>query len=489
MSTSHTHAVVDANGAEWIEAEVLLVPVDGALHGLHDLHLRSTGEREELPDAVLGLSPIDALNHYEESTAALLAQIAISDVSFARDLIDSVDAFGRDEQSIDGLEGVLATCVLKIDGDDVRGSVDRAAGLIRDLGVSESLGGGRGASHAVDAAHKVVADLGAEALHEFGRHSGADAVAALRDGLSAPTGADGGAGSSALQIFGGLLTMAVGALVSTLVPPVGAALEAVGAATFAHGLDALHHPHQPQHGGGASPAGAGADHGMPFKVTETHYEKTTTHPDGSVTTEKFTSHTTEGIAVQAHPKGSPHGGEDKIWDDAGGFDETGRPVPINPLAVLMCQLDEPQPGEDGKVLLDILPLLGPLGEVVDAGGFAVYASYVASDAVRLEALETVVHEVVEGVPLEARCTWSRDQTTDRAARDLQLRLGHGDQGLIVEVPGDGLAWTGPLTVRKSTGTGDEALVPFEALSPRHRAIASDGVESLRALVDRVSVVH
>jgi hypothetical protein len=489
MSNSHVEPILDSAGDEWIQAEVLFVPVDNALNVLRDLHLRSTGGRDGLSAAVLDLSPIEAFNHYEESTAALLAQISISDASFARDLIDSVDAFGRNKQSIEGLEGVLATSALKIDTDDVAGSIDKAASLIRDLGISPSLGGGRGATHTVDAVHKVTADLGPQALQNFADQAVGAGLEALREGLGVPAGDGGGAGGAGLEIFAGLFTLAVGALVSAFVPPVGAALEATGAALLSHGISELQHPHQPHQGGGHPPAGGEAAHGAPFKITETHYEKTTTHPDGSVTTEKFSTHTTEGIAVQAHPKGAPHGGEDKIWDDAGGTDESGRPIPINPLAVLMCPVDEPQPGEEGKIPLDIMPLLGPLGEMRDSGGLTFYDSFVSSEAVQLE---TVVYDFVDdgGVAATRRgtITWKTDQGLNRTAGQLEVVVRRGEADLIVTVPGSQLAQpdASGVMVRRSSGAGEGTLIAVEELPPVERAIVSGAADELQALIARVT---
>lgn len=475
MSDTQVEPVLDAAGNEWIQAEVLFVPVETAFEVLQDLHLRSTGEREGLSEAVRDLSPTEAFNHYEEANAALLAQISISDASFARDLINSVDAFGRSRNSIEGLEGVLATSALKMDTADVGGSIDiggsidKAAGLMRDFGVSASLGGGLGVTHAVDAGHQVSGNLGSQTLQNFAERAATEGVTALREGL----GEGGGDAGGALTVFAGLLTMAVGALASAFVPPVGAALEAAGAAAVAHGIGQLQHPH---HDGG---------HGAPFKITETHYEKTTTHPDGTVTTEKFSTHTTEGTAVQAHPKGKPHGGEDKIWDDAGGFDESGQPIPINPLAVLTCYVGEPQPDEDGRIPLDIMPSLGPLGEVLDPGGFTYYDSLVSSDAVQLTALETVVYDAVDGTPLQATIPWNADRGSSRTVGETKVVIGGGSTDFTVTLTEE-QGQPGPLTVHRGTGAAEGALVAIDELPQVDRAIVSHAVEETQALIERTT---
>lgn len=409
----NTVSVSQGPAAELVLAEAVVVDPEVAWTGLQELHRRALGETGDfrLP-GIAEMSPIQAFDAYERADAVALAQIGVFPAEFADGVVTSIDAFAREHGSLDGLEGLLLSASLAAAGLDLPGgeaALDaqgtgagaRAYDLLRDLGVPEVLGGGRGVSHILDAGTGQLADVARDRLEGFVSSATHDATHELRSlvGSAASEAADaaGAAGGSggAFALFRGLVELAAGAVCTLVYPPAAPLLLADGAAHTISGLSTLAHGEgahgaPPAHGAAPSAPSAPApgtstsapptpahpgthapDRGHsapPFTTTYEVHTRTIRYPDGTTVEERRETYTTTGIATEVRPK--DHGGSaDRLWDDTGGGfdDESGRPRPINPLATLLCPPHPDGPDEPNSPLA--LPKVGPDGRLESFGAY------------------------------------------------------------------------------------------------------------------------
>jgi hypothetical protein len=259
-----------------VPGEVYTAAPDVAWAGLQDLHRRALGQSDGFSiDAVGDLTEQQALEAYEGSLGSILGQLSITSPSFSASVLDSLNQYGYEHKSLDGLEAPFISTIFGVQESGLDTQVlDDAMGLWDELGgLPSQLGGGAGSTPLLDAAAHKVTNAGREALDEIFGSSGAGARSSagfdrlaqlfdrpIQDGSSTPGAARTGGGGSGSGFWAGFLGV-VGAAVSLVAPKVGAAIELgaaiIGAVKSATHDDAHAAPAHPTDATGRAPAGSG----------------------------------------------------------------------------------------------------------------------------------------------------------------------------------------------------------------------------------------
>jgi hypothetical protein len=369
-----TSSVTGSGELAFVQGSARLLPPEIAWGGVQDLYRRATGWAE--PFSLKGLDQLDpdqALESYQRTTGAVLAQLAVNGPEFAGYVVDTIADFANEAGSLDGLDGPLLTAMLQGSGGDLGLEPwERGLDLFSRHGVPET-GGGDHASWVFDGADGRLTDVTPDEVKHVVQNpvdAGMDFMHDLfhrRD----TGGSDSGDGdhSGADHIVLGVFLMAAGAAATLVFPPAAAPLEAAGLAQVAVGVDeAVDEVTSGTDSHGE--AGRGSHHTRTTRSTTTHTSQTHHYADGTVVHTRTQTTTTRHVVVDVK-KGS--GGEDSDKAPETGYDPwQGAPGGLDP----DCWIPEGDGlasiahfvGED-TFFLEGLPSLADDGVVLDAGMF------------------------------------------------------------------------------------------------------------------------
>lgn len=389
-----TSSVTASGELAFVEGAVQLLPPADAWAGLQDLHRRAVGWAEpfSLLDSLTSATPEQALEAYERAVGSVLAQLSVNGPDFAGEMIDSIHEFAGGVGSLDGLDGPLISAMLRAsDGPAGLDSFQMGCDIFGEFGVPLP-GGGRPGTHVVDA-HSVggtmqhrLTDVTPSDIRQFVEHPDDTGLHMLRD-MFHPADAggdrsgDGGGGSAADEIFLGVFLMAVGAVTTMVVPPVGAAIEAAGGGLVAHGAAEAAHRIGSDLGltqPGEAPSGSGSTtHSRHTTTTTERTTTTTTYPDGTVVRTHRQTTTTRKVVVDVKKKAPRDGDGSDASDDLGygGYNPwTGQRIGVIPEATWIPEGDALASmmhyvGDDTFFLTGV-PSVTDDGTMADAGIFA-----------------------------------------------------------------------------------------------------------------------